>query len=89
MFRSTEHPQPSGISSQEFGVSLFTTITLIGGIMQLREYRGRVAMGVLEPRADYLAQEVKLKEQLKTALVHLSADDVTSVLQRYPWVASC
>lgn len=89
VFRSTEHPQPPGISSEEFGRALTNTISLIGGIQQLRRYRGLVAMGDLPKTDDYELRESKLKEQLRTSLVHLPADEVTEIVTRYPWVAAC
>ncbi len=89
LFRSTEHPQPKGITRAEFGESLYLTLWIIGGIMQLRRYRGLVAMGDLEPTDEYAKREAKLKEQLASAMVALPADDVTEIVQRYPWVAAC
>lgn len=87
--RSTEHPQPTGISLDEFGVPLYTTLGLIGGILQLRRYRGLVAMGDLPTTDEYAVRETKLKEQLATALVHLPALDVAAIVEQYPWVAAC
>lgn len=89
VFRSTEHPQPKGISRSEFVEQLYITIGLIGGIMQLRRYRGMVAMGDLPKTDEYAQREAKLKEQLATAMRMLSAADVTAILQKYPWVAAC
>lgn len=89
IFRSTDHPLPTGISSEDFGVSLSNTISLIGGIQQLRRYRRLVAMGDLPTTNEYEIRESKLKEQLKTALVHLPPAEVTGILARYPWVAGC
>lgn len=88
-YRSTEHPQPKGITRAEFGEQLYITLGLIGGIMQLRRYRGLVAMGYLEKPDEYEKREAKLREQLTTALVALPADEVTAIVQQYPWVAAC
>lgn len=88
-YRSTEHPQPKGISRSEFGEQLYLTLGLIGGIMQLRRYRGLVAMGDLPKTDEYDKREAKLKEQLASALPLLPAADVTEILARYPWVAAC
>ncbi|MCS6287726.1 MAG: hypothetical protein H8K10_01970 [Nitrospira sp.] len=88
-FRSTEHPQPKGITRAEFGEQLYVTLGLIGGIMQLRRYRGLVAMGDLPKTDEYDQREAKLREQLATAMVALPAHDVTEILDRYPWVAAC
>lgn len=89
VFRSTEHQQPKGITRAEFGEQLYVTLGLIGGIMQLRRYRGLVAMGDLPKTDEYDKREVKLREQLATAMEALPAHDVTEILDRYPWVASC
>lgn len=88
-YRSTEHPQPKGISRSEFCEQLYLTLGLIGGIMQLRRYRGLVAMGDLEKTDAFETREAKLKEQLATAMRLLSASDVTAIVQQYPWVAAC
>lgn len=87
IFRSTEHEVPLGITREEFGVQLYNTIVLIGGLIQLRHYLGKVAMGELEPR-DFKEREVKLIDQLRTALLALKPDDLTQVVRRYPWVAT-
>lgn len=89
VFRSTEHPQPKGITRAEFGEMLYVTLGLIGGIMQLRRYRGLMAMGELEKTDEYETREMKLRDQLKSAMVSLPAGDVTEILHRYPWVAAC
>lgn len=88
-YRSTEHALPKGISRSEFGEQLYITIGLIGGILQLRRYRGLVAMGDLPKTDEYEKREVKLKEQLASAMRMLSAADVTAIVQQYPWVAAC
>ena len=88
-YRSTEHQQPKGITRAEFGEQLYVTLGLIGGIMQLRRYRGLVAMGDLPKTDEYDQREAKLREQLATAMVALPAHDVTEILDRYPWVAAC
>lgn len=87
IYRSTEHELPKGITKEEFGIQLYNTIVLIGGVMQLRRYLGKVAMGELEPR-DFKQREGKLIEHLRTALLALKADDLTQVVRRYPWVAA-
>lgn len=88
-YRSTEHPAPKGISRSEFGEQLYLTLGLIGGIMQLRRYRGLVAMGQMEKTDDFQKREAKLKEQLATVMVHIPANDVAAIVQKYPWVAAC
>lgn len=88
IWRNTEHVQPTnGCTKEQFGLGLYETVFLIGGIMQVRNSLGRVAMGVLEP-GDFKQREGKLIEQLRTALLALNPDDVTQVVRRYPWVAA-
>lgn len=88
VFRNTEHPQPANcITKDEFGIGIYNTISLIGGIIQIRQYLGKVAMGEMEP-GDYKQREGKLIEQFRTALLALKPDEVTQVVRRYPWVAA-
>jgi len=88
IWRNTESAQPTnGCTKEQFGMGLYETVLLVGGIMQLRTALGHVAMGELEP-GDYKQREGKLIEQLRTALVALKPDDVTQVVRRYPWVAA-
>ena len=89
VFRSTEHPQPKGIARAEFGEQLYIALGLIGGIVQLRRYRGLVAMGQMEKTDDFQKREAKLIEQLATVMVHIPANDVAAIVQKYPWVAAC
>ena len=92
IWRSTESPKPTdGITREQFGVTLYHAIELIGGIMQLRVFRGRVAMDEL-PKSYGLeckAKEHKLIEELRSIVMQLKADDVTELVNRYPWVAAC
>lgn len=87
IWRNTEHLIAAGITKDEFGIQLYNTIMLIGGIMQLRCYLGHVAMGELPP-CDYKQREGKLIDQVRTGLLALKADDVAQVVRRYPWVAA-
>lgn len=88
IFRSTEHAIPDGITKEEFGLDLFRAIYCVGGIIQLRKYREKAAMGDLPANDDYLKRETKLIEELRTVLVHLKPNDVTDMLDRYPWIAT-
>ena len=88
IWRNTEHEQPTnGVTKEQFGLGLYETVCLIGGIMQVRNALGHVAMGDMEP-GDYKQREGKLIEQFRTALLALKADEVTQVARRYPWVAA-
>ena len=88
IYRNTEGPKAAdGITREQFGLTLFNAIHAIGEIKQLRILLGRVAMGEL-PANDYKQREGKLIDQLRTALLSLKADDVSEVVQRYPWVAA-
>lgn len=88
VWRNTEHVQPAnGCTKEQFGLGLYETVWLIGGIMQIRNALGHVAMGDIQP-GDYKQREGKLIEQLRTALLALKADDLTQVVRRYPWVAA-
>lgn len=88
IYRNTEGPRAAdGITREQFGLTLFSAIHMIGEIKQLRILLGRVAMGEL-PTRDYKEREGKLIDQLRTALLTLKADDVSALLGRYPWVAA-
>ena len=88
VYRNTEHALPTHgcITREQFGLGLYQAVSLIGEIKQLRIMLGRVAMGELKP-SDYKQREVKAIDQLRTCLVGLKADDVTEVVNEYPWVA--
>ncbi len=89
IWRNTEHEMPNDcITKEQFGLTLYNAIMLIGGIKQLRMFRGYVAMGDLPQTDEYKLKEAKLIEQLKTALVALKSDEVTDVVSEYPWVAT-
>lgn len=86
--RHTDRQLQDGISRAEFGERLYHTITLIGGIKELRVLRGHVAMGDLLP-ADYDQRETHLIEQLNAVLVTLPPNEVTEIVAAYPWITSC
>lgn len=88
IWRNTEHGQPTnGCTKEQFGLGLYEAVFLVGGIMQVRNALGHVAMGELEP-GEYKQREVKLIDQLRTALLALKADELTQIVRRYPWVAT-
>lgn len=89
VWRNTEYEMPTDcVTKEQFGITLYNAVALIGGIMQLRVFRGYVAMGDLPQTDEYKQREAKLIDQLRTALVALKPDDVTQVVRRYPWVAA-
>ena len=88
IYRNTEAPIPTQghVNRDEFGKGLYEAVKIIGEIKQLRIMLGRVAMGELKP-SDYKQREAKAIDQLRTCLVGLKPDDLTEVVNDYPWVA--
>lgn len=91
--RCTEHALPEqGIDmASAIGQPLHDALVAIGNITTLRVQLGRAAMGQLPKRivAECQHNEAKAISQLRDSLLKLQADQVTELVQKYPWVAAC
>lgn len=89
IYRSTEAPKVDGaIEKEQFGVNLYNAISLVGAVMQVKEYRAQAVMGTLRKQMDHKdlkVQDKKLTEQLHTAMQALTADELLELTRRYPW----
>ena len=79
------------MTKEEFGEGLFSVLNVIGGILQLRDYRAGIAALRAKPGQlkQWQEREGKLLAQLQKDLVALPIDQAGEVARRYPWVARC
>lgn len=91
--RSTEHALPEqGIDmASALGQPLRDALVAIGNITTLRVQLSRAGRGHLPKRivADCKQQEALAIKTLRDSLLKLQADQVTELVQKYPWVAAC
>ncbi len=90
--RSTYREMPVGLTKEEFGMTLYKTIELIGGILQLRQWRAaRISAQRAKPGdlKKWQVKEKDLSQKLRIMMVdQLSAEEAAEVAMKYPWVAS-
>ncbi|MCS6297209.1 MAG: hypothetical protein H8K09_13315 [Nitrospira sp.] len=91
--RCTEHVLPEqGLDMESaLGQPLHDALIAIGNITTLRVQLGRAAMGEIPRRivVDCQQKEATAIGMLRASLLKLQADQVTELVQKYPWVAAC
>ena len=85
--RSTYRELPKGITKEEFGVALYETIKIIGGILALNQhYQTAVWKEDPDAKADYQARRLRQVDRLQSQMAALSDSDAAQVALKYPWV---
>lgn len=89
--RSTEHALPEqGVDmASALGQPLCDALKAIGNITTLRVQLGRAATLPKRIVADCKDKEATALSNLRNAMLKLGADQVTELVQKYPWVAAC
>lgn len=89
--RSTEHALPEqGVDmASALGQPLCDALKAIGNITTLRVQLGRAATLPKRIVTECRQNEAAAITALRAAMVQLRADQVTDLVQRYPWVKAC
>ena len=86
-FPRTYESLPFGITKEEFGIALYDTIKLIGGILAIDEHRAIVIYKNQGYQLQALvARRRTIQQELAVQLPRLSESELDQVLQKYPWV---
>lgn len=83
--RSTYTPRPLGITKAEFGLALYDTIQMIGGIRELKVLMdAAVAQGEGYKLQGYLQRQYALRDGLPAQLAACTASERQQLQARYP-----
>jgi hypothetical protein len=79
-------PHDPFLTKEEFGLDLFETIKLIGGLLALEEQMARLAPSETRRRDALRTRQNALRTDLRQKMMSLSPSEVASIISRYPTV---
>lgn len=80
-------PMPFGVTKEEFGLTLYEVIKLIGGILGLDEQRSLAINAHQGYKVQaILARRKEHQHTLAQQLPRLNNSEMAQILLRYPWV---
>ena len=85
--RSTYQPVQDGITKEEFGINLYETIKIIGGILGIDQQRAAAIHKHQKAKQDDLLKRRQgLQVSLAQSMPTLTPQELSQVLEKYPWV---
>lgn len=85
--RSTYKPVPLGITKEEFGVNLYETIKIIGGMQGLQDQiAGAIHRGAGDKVQGLTDRRNALRKDLAGAMTTLTPSETMQILDTYPLV---
>ena len=87
--RSTYQKIQNGVSKEQFGLHLYRAVECVGGLIFLQDqYNHAVHVDNHDLQGQVLGKKKKAVKELTGALEKLTPQEMTELLQRYPFVAS-
>lgn len=80
---------PTGMTKEEFGLSLYETIVTIGGLLGVEQQRAAaIHLGQGSKIAELIVRRERLQRVLAAQLPRLNDSEMKQVLTAYPWVVA-